>query len=524
MAGYGVKRRKEALGDMLLWRAGRFAGSLYRIYFMALPENEEDYERSRRFYIVGDSAAQTIAQLAGGTFLVSLLLWAGFSDAETGVVTSTASLAAIFQLFTMQRINRLKKRKLFVCFCVLQKLLLAFLFFLPLTGATDRLQQGLLFGGYFLAQVWSQIGTPATQDWIASLVPIEKRGSYFSRKDAVAVFVTVTLMLVMGFVMDLCSGPEQLLGFLINGSLILFLALMNFGAFSRMKEPRTGEMTPDGREIHRLRSGRGSREALSFRGKAQSAAGNRPSRAEDGTSDAEIKKKIRKPCGSPKAEVCAAFGDRDFRMAFLTNLLWLTAFYTASPFNTSYQLGELSLSFTFLMVVGFLGNLARIAVTPAVGRLGDRYGMACIYKYSLIGILLNFASYAVAVPSNALVMTVFSSIFSALGWSFAGIGLFGIQLELIREEKRTIQLSIISALGGIYGFLVSFLAGRLLTFLQEVRPCIFGMQLYAQQVTNALGVCFLTMLILYLKFRVQKRERSIRNSVQLTQPTSGGCP
>ena len=127
------------------------------------------------------------------------------------------------------------------------------------------------------------------------------------------------------------------------------------------------------------------------------------------------------------------------------------------------------------MVVGFLGNLARIAVTPAAGRLGDRYGMACVNKYSLIGILLNFAFYAVAVPSNALVMTVFGSIFSALGWSFAGIGLFGIQL-------------------------------------------------YAQQVTNALGVCFLTGLILYLKFRVQKRERSIRNSMQLTQPTSGECP
>ena len=125
MAGFRVKRRKESLGDVLYWRAGRIAGSLYRIYFMALPETEEDYEKSRRFYISGDSAAQTIAQLAGGTFLVSLLLSAGFSDAETGVVTSTASLAAVFQLFTMQRINRLKKRKLFVCFCVLQKLLLA---------------------------------------------------------------------------------------------------------------------------------------------------------------------------------------------------------------------------------------------------------------------------------------------------------------------------------------------------------------------------------------------------------------
>ena len=487
MTGFRVKRRKESLGDMLYWKAGRIAGSLYRIYFMALPETEEDYEKSRRFYISGDSAAQTIAQLAGGTFLVSLLLSAGFSDAETGVVTSTASLAAVFQLFTMQRINRLRKRKLFVCFCVLQKLLLALLFFLPLSRSAGGLEQGLLLGGYFLAQVWSQIATPATQDWIASLVPMKERGSYFSRKDAVAVFVTVTLMLGMGVVMDVCSGPKQLLGFFINGSLILFLVLLNFGAFSCMKEPRMGETTPEGREIHCRPSRKGS-------DKEQSAA--------------KAEKKNRNIHNSLKAEISAAFCDGDFRMAFFTNMLWLTAYYTAAPFNTSYQLGELSLSFTFLMVVGFLGNLARIAVTPAVGRLGDRYGMACIYKYSLIGILLNFASFALAVPSNALVMTVLGTLFSALGWSFAGIGLFGIQLELIREEKRTIQLSILSALGGVYGFLISFLAGKLLSFLQQVQPSLFGVRLYAQQITNTLGVCFLTILILYLKFCVQKRERS----------------
>ena len=41
-----------------------FLGRLRRVYFMALPESEADYEKSRQRYIVGDSAAQTIAQLA----------------------------------------------------------------------------------------------------------------------------------------------------------------------------------------------------------------------------------------------------------------------------------------------------------------------------------------------------------------------------------------------------------------------------------------------------------------------------
>ena len=72
--------------------------------------------------------------------------------------------------------------------------------------------------------------------------------------------------------------------------------------------------------------------------------------------------------------------------------------------------------------------------------------MAYMYKYSLIGILLNFAFMAVSVPSNAYPMTIAATIFSAVGWSFAGIGLFGIQLELLNEEKRTLQLSILSSM------------------------------------------------------------------------------
>lgn len=95
-----------------------------------------------------------------------------------------------------------------------------------------------------------------------------------------------------------------------------------------------------------------------------------------------------------------------------------------------------------------------------------------------------------------------------MGWSFAGIGLFGIQLELLNEEKRTLQLSILSSIGGVYGFLVSFVAGRFLSFLQQAGWSIGGNTLYAQQVTNSLGVVFLIALILYVKFIVQKENRS----------------
>ena len=49
---------------MLMYAGGRFR----RQFFMSLPENEVDYEKSRVQYIIGDTANQTIAQQAGGTF------------------------------------------------------------------------------------------------------------------------------------------------------------------------------------------------------------------------------------------------------------------------------------------------------------------------------------------------------------------------------------------------------------------------------------------------------------------------
>ena len=54
------------------------------------------------------------------------------------------------------------------------------------------------------------------------------------------------------------------------------------------------------------------------------------------------------------------------------------------------------------------------------------------------------------------------------------------------------------------------LSGRLLSHLQHTPLILAGRPLYAQQITNTLGVLFLTALILYTKFVVQKRESQLR--------------
>ncbi|MDF2907368.1 MAG: major facilitator superfamily 1, partial [Herbinix sp.] len=146
-------------------------GQLRRIYFMALPESKQDLKNSRIYYTTADSAAQTIIQLSGGTFLATLMSHSGISDANIGIITSLISFAALTQLFLINYLKQIKKYKFLVTVTALQRLLFAVLYFIPMFMVRDSVKAFLIVVLYFIGQVFVQIGTPASQDWIASLVP-----------------------------------------------------------------------------------------------------------------------------------------------------------------------------------------------------------------------------------------------------------------------------------------------------------------------------------------------------------------
>lgn len=440
---------------------------------MALPENKQDLKRSRMWYTLGDSANQTIAQLAGGTFIVTLMSYVGISDANIGILTSLASLAAVFQLMMMRFVNKLPKYKFYVCFTVLQKLAFSLIYFVPLFTLSGRAKMIWVVVGYFYAQICTQIGTPANQDWIASLVPSRLRGRYFAIKDSVAVFVTVSVMLIAGIVLDHYKKSHLTIGFVLIGIMIAILVIVNFVAFSFMKEPRLSYTNEDGFEMH---------GTLAKRAKSVHKNDSHD---------------------SMKSELKSAFGNRFFRKALGLNCLWMTSFYIAAPFNSSYQIKELALPYTFIMIIGFCSNLFRIYISPKVGRLADRFGMAKVFKYSLLGLLLNYLLTACSLPSNAYIMIPAAAFFSACGWSFIGIGLFGIQLEFLDEKRRMIQLSLLSSISGVYGFLISYLGGKLLDYFQKNPLVIFQKELYAQQILNTLGVVLLLVTFTYTKLVIQ---------------------
>lgn len=448
-------------------------GQLRRIYFMALPESKQDMKSSRIYYTTADSAAQTIVQLAGGTFLAALMSDSGISDANIGVITSLTSLAALIQLFLINFFKRIKKYKFLVTITSLQRILFAGLYFIPLLMTSDTFKAFLIVLLYFVGQVFVQIGTPASQDWIASLVPSRLRGKYFSIKDSVAVFVVSSLMLICGIILDYFKKVNLHIGFIIIGIIIFLLTVINVIGLSLMKEPKLSYLNEDGKEMH----------------------GRLAKRAKENIPVEQSQ--------SILSEISEAFHDRRFRKAFTTQCLYTLAFYICTPFNASYQINDLKLPYTFLMFISFIFNLYRIYIMPRLGRLADKYGMGRLLRYTLLALGLNFLTVAFTIPINAYPLTVLASFLSSTAWAFVGIGLFGIQLDFYRSDKRMIWLTLTSSVAGLLGFLTSIVGGILLDMLQKANLQLLGQKLYAQQILNLIGFLIILCTAVYIRFKIE---------------------
>ncbi len=448
-------------------------GQLRRIYFMALPESKQDLKSSRIYYTTADSAAQTIGQLAGGTFLATLMSHSGISDANIGIITSLVSFAALTQLFLINYFKKIKKYKFLVTVTALQRVLFAALYFVPLFMISDTAKAFLIVILYFVGQVFVQIGTPASQDWIASLVPSRLRGKYFSIKDSVAVFVVSSMMLICGMILDYFKKADIFTGFIIIGVLIFILTLINVIGLSLMKEPKLSYVNHDGKEMHGRLAKRAKEQVVVVKGQ------------------------------SIFSEIKEAICDRKYRKAFSIQFLFTLAFYICTPFNSSYMINDLALPYTFIMLVGFIFNLYRIYIMPRLGRLADKHGMGKVLRFTLLALGMNFLSVAFMMPFNAYPMFILSSFFSSTAWAFVGIGLFGIQLDFYRSEKRMIWLTLTSSVSGLFGFLVSVVGGSILDKLQQLNLNLFGQKIYAQQILNLMGFAIIVLAVIFIRCRIE---------------------
>ena len=461
--------------ERLKWKFWFWGGRFRRQFFMAVPENEADYKKSRNMFIAADAMNQMIANLAGGTYLMTLLSFLGVSDGTIGIILSLGSLAAVFQLVILRFMQKLEKYKPYVVSTISQRLWLGVLFLIPFFGGNNRLKAAVVIVMFLFAQIWSQTGNTVSVSWMAMLVPEEGRGRFLARKEMIAVFAAIFSTFVMGIVFDAFTDNNIKIAFGIMGSVLIVLALINTIMFICMKDPRLILVDENGRELH----GTLARKA----------------------------RKERQVKPQPVLVILKnTFKHAGFRKVLIMTILWNVCYFVICPFMASYTIQDLGLSFTFVTLINLISTVLRVLILPLMGKFSDKSGAEKAMCTSLAVLMLSYLIYAFTVPTSPIAMYISAAVVAAVGWSYIGAGLMNIQLKYMDKEKQTEQYTILSAVSGLSAMVISVITGRVLDFLQKNPVSFAGKELYAQQILNIVGAVCIVILISYVMIVVYEKK------------------
>ena len=303
------------------------------------------------------------------------------TSAQVGLLSALASLVpSIVQLKSSKLIEKYSRKKIAVRGAFLEALmflpviLVGILFFLGI--AQQYMVWGLII---FVALLYGFGGAihPAWFSWMGSLVPEDKRGKYFSRRNRVTGFFSIVSLIIGALVLDY----SKTLGFVMVGFGILFFLAFLARAYSakllkEQYEPRL-----------KIRK----RDYFSF------------------------KQFFKKAPETP-------FG----RFAIYSSVMKLVV-SIAGPFWAVYMLRNLGFSYVWFMALTVSATIFQLVFYPMLGKFSDKFGNIKLLKTASLFIFLTPLAWVLSsvLPLGGLSLKIYLLFIPQLigGFAWAGFNL-----------------------------------------------------------------------------------------------------
>lgn len=183
--------------------------------------------------------------------------------------------------------------------------------------------------------------------------------------------------------------------------------------------------------------------------------------------------------------------------------------YSTVPFFGTYQIKELGFSMTFVSVLTVIYAIVRAVFERPLGKIADKRGFAVMLNVCYGA---EIAALAVAIftrPVNGRILYMVYYILHAICCAGISSGELNIVYDYVKQEERTAALAIKSAVAGISGFLSTLILSPVVSVIQKHGFKLFGVNVYAQQVTSFIGLVLAIALVVYNVVVIQKIERRI---------------
>ena len=322
-----------------------------RDYTVKAPENHPVVQKKIQDTLNRSVKEGSVASLSTGfgiSYLSAFALLLNATASQVGVLYAIANfLPSLVQLKASELLERFS-RKSITLFAVGSRILLwvpiILVGFLYYMGYSYMMFVLIVLAALFYS--FRATGQLAWFSWIGSLVPVHKRGKYFSRRNRAIGFFSIVALLTASLILDTSKKYGVINGDVLLYTIIGFSALFTLAMISK---------------------------AISFALLTVQYEPRIKVRKKDEVSFKEFLKNITK---------------NDWGRFSLFRFFVSFAVAIAGPFWAVYMLRDLGFSYFWFTSVTVFHMMFQIAFLPVMGKISDKFGNVRLIKISLIGISL----------------------------------------------------------------------------------------------------------------------------------------
>lgn len=381
-----------------------------------VPSRLETY-KTLRYSLLDVAFSTAFGTLFGGAFLVGFVQACNGGDVWLGFLSAIGSLFGILQIpgaiwgrgFTSYKRfiwpGGLSWRLLYIPVAVLPVL--------ALQGDLKLLIAATLI---IVASATVQVVNPIYTDWLAEIVPVNSRGAYFTKRNAISTGVGSGIAIIGGATIDYFTHHHQLeFGLALIFGLGAACGLISFYFFAQM-------------------------------------------------ADQPREKPIRQPIWDGIKATAAPFKDRRYRPVLIYLAIGVFACQFPAPFFVAFALDSLKLPFLVITLCGAMQSFSIICVSPLVGFLGDKFGNKPILVIGGVLVAINPFLWVMAKDNRLVYDTIYllcCHFFFGISWAIINPGQGNLMLNTAPDADRAnylgagnAVLSIITGIAPIVGSLV----------------------------------------------------------------------
>ena len=416
-------------------------------------QNRDEYALSRFLYILEAALEYFISLLVTGAYLAKITSAIGMSDTLTGILTSFVSLGFGFQIIAVFLANKRPVKRWVTLLHCLNQLAFALIYFIPLAPISHEMKNFLFVAFLLIGYILTNVVNSPKINWFMSLVEDKRRGAFTANKEMVSLIGGMVFSFLMGYVIDNLESAGNINGaFVVCGVSIFILMLLHSATLIFSKE--------------------------------------KPVEANEVCSVKQLLKEL--------------LTDKNLFKVILVSVLWSVVNYASTPFYGSYQIKELGFTMTFVSILSAAYAIVRTIFSRPMGKFADKYSFAKMlnicFSIALAGFIVNIFT----VPANGKVLyTVYYMLYAV---AMAGINSATINLiyDYVDKEKRTGALALKSTICGFAGFFTTLIVSPLVSYVQKNGNCLFGINIYAQQIVSVISAILLVVLLVYLNMTVKQ--------------------